>query len=107
MRQITHPRGRAGAHLCVMKHTIAPTPQGLHITASVAAGKREALLDELGKCAAGTCSCPSTQYAKLQAIEVSPQAEGVTVELTAKAGETIDAQDIARCLDHTARQVGA
>lgn len=90
-----------------MKHVIETTPSGLHITATVGADRQAALLEAFGQCAAGTCSCPSTQYGKLQAIEVQAGEGSVSVELTAREGERLDPEDIARCLDHTARQVGA
>lgn len=90
-----------------MKHVIETTPSGLHITATVGADRQAALLEAFGQCAAGTCSCPSTQYGKLQAIGVQAGEGSVSVELTAREGEQLDPEDIARCLDHTARQVGA
>lgn len=90
-----------------MKHTIEHTAAGLRITARVDDAQQAPLLAELNKCAAGTCSCPSPQYAKLQGMAVQAEAGQVTVDLTVKPGEVIDSADIARCLDHTARQVGA
>jgi hypothetical protein len=90
-----------------MKYTVEKTDAGLRITAAVATDKQAALLDEFNKCASGTCSCPTPQYGKLQAIDVQAQPAVVSVELTAKAGETIDTEDIERCLEHTAKQVGA
>ena len=90
-----------------MKHMIEQTAEGLSITAAAPPEKQKALLDELAKCAAGTCSCPTPQYEKLQSIEISAQGSGVTVKLTVKPCEAIDTDDIERCLDHTARQIGA
>lgn len=90
-----------------MKHTVERTDSGLRITAAVATDRQAALLEEMNKCAAGTCSCPTPQYGKVQAIEVQAQPGMVSVELTARTGEVIDAGDIERCLEHTARQVGA
>ncbi len=90
-----------------MKHTIEQTAEGLRITAAAPPEKQRALLDELAKCAAGTCSCPTPQYEKLQSIDIGAQDAGVTVNLKVKPGEAIDTEDIERCLDHTARQIGA
>lgn len=90
-----------------MKHIIEKTGTGLRITASVDVDRQAALLEAFGQCASGTCSCPTPQYGKLQAIDVKAQPGAVSIELTAKAGEVIDTDDIERCLDHTARQVGA
>ena len=90
-----------------MKHTVEKTEAGLRITAVVDTDKQAALLEEFNKCASGTCSCPTPQYRKLQAIDVQAQPGVVSVELTAKAGEVIDIEDIEHCLDHTAKEVGA
>ena len=89
-----------------MKYRIDERADGLRIEADVSPEQQKHLLDEFSKCAAGTCSCPSTQYEKLEAIDVKPASEGVTVELTAKTGEVIDRQGIEKCLDHTARVIG-
>ena len=90
-----------------MKSTIEHTNEGLRIQAAVQPDKQGALLEELGKCAGGNCSCPSAQYEKLSAIDLKTTAEGVTVDLKVKPGEQVDVADIQNCLDHTAKQVGA
>lgn len=90
-----------------MKRTIEPTRDGVCISVSACPDKQQALLDELAKCVSGTCSCPSPQYAKLQAMELSAQPTGVTIRLAVKPGEHIDVADIEKCLDHTAKQIGA
>lgn len=89
-----------------MKHTVEKTNEGLRISATAGPEKQKALLEEFAKCAAGTCSCPTPQYEKVQSIDVSAQDSGVTVNLKVKPGESIDVADIERCLDHTAQQIG-
>ncbi len=89
-----------------MKHTIEQTSDGLRISADAPLDKQRRLLDELAKCSAGTCSCPTPQYEKLSAIDVRAQPHGVTVNLKVKPGEQIDSADIEKCLEHTARQAG-
>jgi len=59
-----------------MKHTIEQTDQGLRILATVDQDKQKALLVEFGKCAAGTCACPSPQYQKLESMQASSQKRG-------------------------------
>jgi hypothetical protein len=90
-----------------MKHSIERTDNGLRITASADAAQQQRLLAEFAKCAAGTCSCPTPQYAKMQSIDVRPQPTGVAIDLTVKAGEIVDLADIEACLQHTARVAGA
>jgi len=89
-----------------LRSTLEPTADGLTIRVEAPPEKQAALLDELAKCAAGTCSCPTPQYEKLQSIDVDAQASSVTIALRAKAGEQIDVADIEKCLDHTAKQAG-
>jgi hypothetical protein len=89
-----------------VKHTIEHTAGGLRVSAEAPQDKQQGLLDELAKCAAGTCSCPTPQYEKLSAIDVAANPSGVIVELKVKPGERIDTADIERCLEHTARQAG-
>jgi hypothetical protein len=89
-----------------MKHTIEQTSEGLRISAEAPREKHKGLLDEFAKCAAGTCSCPTPQYEKLSAIDVSTDLKGVTVNLKVKPGEHLDTADIEKCMEHTARLAG-
>ena len=89
-----------------MKYQVSQTVSGLRIDATIPHEQQAKLLEEFSKCASGTCTCPSTQYDKLASIDVSQGDNGVKVELKAKAGESIDVDDIKRCLDHTANQIG-
>lgn len=89
-----------------MKHTVDQTTDGIRITAVASPEKQQALLEEFAKCAAGTCSCQTSQYDKVESIDVTAQEVGVTVTLKTKTGESIDVTDIERCLDHTAQVIG-
>lgn len=86
-----------------MDYKIDEKKDGLHIDASAAPDAQPKLMEEMAKCAAGTCSCPSTQYGKLEKIEVVPGQNGVSIDLRAKPGETIDRADVERCLEHVAK----
>jgi len=88
-----------------MDYSIKQDSGGINIKAKVTESQQQQLLEELQKCAKGQCACPSPQYEKLQSIEISQDATGVSVDLKAKVGQTIDEADIARCLDHTATQL--
>lgn len=88
-----------------MKYQVDQTVDGLRVQANVRPDQQEQLLREFSNCAAGTCSCPSTQYEKLTSIEVEQTSDGVRVDLRARPGETIDVDDIKRCLDHTATKL--
>ncbi|MEO8652771.1 MAG: hypothetical protein ABI409_01470 [Ramlibacter sp.] len=84
-----------------MEYHMEENADGLRIQATVPPEQQKKLLEEFSKCSSGTCSCPSTQYEKLESMQVSQDTAGVTVELRAKSGETLDAKDIWRCLDFT------
>lgn len=88
-----------------MKYAIRTKPQGLEIKVEGLGDKQQEMLESLQACATGKCSCPTNQYAKLEAIEISPSAESVSIELRAKPGETVRQSDIERCLEYTAEQV--
>ncbi len=88
-----------------MKYKISKNANGLHVDASVPAGQQQKLMAELEKCAAGTCTCPSTQFDKLQKIDIEPGETSVAIELKAKPEEVLDQADIQRCLEHTAKEI--
>jgi len=88
-----------------MKYAIRTRPQGLEIKIEGLGDKQQEVLESLQECATGKCSCPTNQYEKLEAIEISPSAESVSIELRAKPGETVRQSDIERCLEYTAEQV--
>lgn len=88
-----------------MDYAIKESKGGLKIDVAAPGEEQQKLLEELAKCAAGTCSCPSTQYEKLEKIDVVPGQAGVSIELQVKAGETLDKADITRCLEHTAKLI--
>jgi len=89
-----------------MKFAIKRKPQGLEIKVEDLGDKQQEVLESLQACAEGKCSCPMYQYEKLDAIHISPAGDSVSIELKAKAGETIRQFDIEKCLQYTAEQVG-
>ena len=79
----------------------------LHITIGDTGGTQAQLTKALQECAEGRCTCPTSQYEKLQAVDISQDANQVRVTLTAKAGEAIDRKAIDKCLEYSAAQVSA
>jgi len=91
-----------------MQHLFEQTPQGLHIEATVAPDRQQAVIVELGKCADGSCHCPSPQYDKVTGVAVCARAGGkLAIDLRVKAGEQLDLGAIEQCLAHTALHAGA
>lgn len=87
-----------------MKYTIRGRPEGLEIKVEQLGGKQQKVLESLQDCAEGKCDCPTSQYEKLDSIRISPLGDSVSIELKAKAGETIKPSDIQECLEYTARR---
>lgn len=88
-----------------MDYKIKNRNDGLHIDASIPPEEQQKLMVEFAKCAAGTCTCPSTQFGKLEKIKVVPGPFGVSIDLKAKSGESIDRADIEKCLEYTAKLI--
>ena len=88
-----------------MEFDIKSTDQGLQVNAKVNPEQAQKLMEEFAKCADGTCSCQTTEYDKLDSMKVSQTESGLTMDLKAKAGKTLDPSCVSECLDHTAAQV--
>jgi hypothetical protein len=88
-----------------MKYAIKGKPQGLEIKIEDLGDKQQKVLESLQACAEGKCSCPTSQYEKLDAIQILPSPDSVSIELKAKAGEKVRQSDIEKCLEYTAEQV--
>jgi hypothetical protein len=78
----------------------------LKITIGGASGKQTELGKALQECVEGRCTCPTSQYEKLQSVDIAHDSNNVYVTLSAKAGEAIDREAIDKCLEYTAQQVG-
>jgi len=89
----------------MMKYAIKHKSQGLEIKVEDLGDNRQQVLESLQACAEGKCSCPTNQYEKLDAIQIRPGSDSVSIELKAKAGETVRQADIEKCLEYTAEQV--
>lgn len=87
-----------------MKYAIRQKSQGLEIKVEDLGDSQQQVLESLQACAEGRCSCPTNQYEKLDAIQIRPSPDSVSIELRAKAGETVRQADIEKCLEYTAEQ---
>ena len=88
-----------------MVHVIKPDLEGLKVEVSEIAGKKEDLLSEFQACREGCCSCPTDEYAKLDALEIEDQAGKISLRLRAKPGREFDAAEIEKCLDHVQKKL--
>jgi hypothetical protein len=62
---------------------------------------KEQLLEAFGECQSGQCSCPTTEYDKLESMEVEPGEDLIRMRLQPKPGTKFDTSQIAACLDYT------
>ncbi len=74
----------------------------LRITIDAAREDQAAVLGALQECAQGRCTCPTSQYEKLDSVDIAAGPESVSVVLTPKAGDAIDRDAIDKCLEYTA-----
>lgn len=88
-----------------MKFDIQPTAEGLKIATKASSEQAQKLMDEFAKCANGTCSCKSSEYEKVESMQVQRTEDGVSLELKVKEGTALDTDCVAVCLDHTAAQI--
>lgn len=77
----------------------------LRITIAGAGEKQARLMEALQECAEGRCTCPTSQYEKLQAVDISRDEDQVGITLTAKTGDAIDRRAIDKCLEYIATQI--
>ncbi|HEX8939469.1 MAG TPA: hypothetical protein VF763_04840 [Candidatus Limnocylindrales bacterium] len=85
-------------------YRITPAEQGLAIEIEGVGARQEQLLTAFGECAAGQCSCPTDEYQKVEAMEVVPADDAISIRLAARPGTSFDTGEIERCLDYTVEQ---
>jgi hypothetical protein len=82
-------------------YEISAADDGVAIEITGVGERRDGLLAAFGECAEGRCSCPTNEYEKLEAMDIQPAADAVAIHLQAKAGTTLNPDEISRCLDYT------
>lgn len=78
---------------------------GVAVEVTALAGRGEELMQAIGACQAGECSCPTDEYQKLASLEVDQSADVIKLSLVAKPGQTLVASEIAACLDYTIKKL--
>ncbi len=84
---------------------VSETSAGLHVAVEQLGPRQEEALKALQECAEGRCTCPTPQYEKLQAVNVTAGQDRIDITLTPKPGESIDRAAIDKCLEYTAGQL--
>ncbi|MDF1561558.1 MAG: hypothetical protein P1V51_00870 [Deltaproteobacteria bacterium] len=85
----------------MVRYELEEKPDHLEVKLEETGEKKEALLEAFQACREGRCGCPTTEYEKLGRLEVEASGDRIALRLEPKEGEHLDADEIARCLDHT------
>src|SRR5215207_8301893 len=86
----------------VMKYRIDKTGEQLHIEiVGVGDNKRDEVLGAFQQCQEGRCACPTTQYEKLQTLDMEAGPDDIKLCLTPKPAEEFEQEQIEKCLDFT------
>jgi hypothetical protein len=87
-------------------YQITPADNGVTIEVTGVGESQRQLLEAFGECQAGQCSCPTTEYEKVEAMQVEATGDAIAVRLQAKPGTEFDRRQIAACLDYTVDKAG-
>lgn len=60
---------------------------------------KDALLETLGGCADGSCACSTAEFEKVQSLQISSDADSITLDIAVKPGQTIGEHCINDCID--------
>ncbi len=88
-----------------MEATIKPTDQGIKIDVTELEGKKEQLLEAFQECSEGRCTCPTDEYKKVEALDITESGDAIQLSITAKPDEQIDTAEIEKCLEYTKKRV--
>ncbi len=95
------PRNPTGCYRGNMKSQITKQGFGLDISVEQVGDSQQALLDAFQECQEGRCSCKTSEYEKLEAIDVQPVDDAILIQLRPRSGETIDESAVQDCLEYT------
>lgn len=84
-----------------MKYRIEETATGLSVEVTEAGDAAERVVDAFRACQVGQCGCPSTEYVKVEAMDMERSRERIHVTMKAKPGERIEKDQVERCLEFT------
>ncbi len=88
-----------------MEADIKKTDSGIEIDVTALEGKQAELLEAFQECSEGRCTCPTEEYKKMAALEVTEGDDLIQLSIVAKDGQVIDPGEIEKCLEHTRKRV--
>ncbi len=88
-----------------MEANIKKTENGIEIDVTQLEGKKDELLEAFQECSEGRCTCPTEEYRKVDAIQVTDGEDEIQLSIKAKDDQQIDTAEIEKCLDYTKKRV--
>ncbi len=88
-----------------MEAKIKTTEKGIEIDVTDLKGKQDQLLEAFQECSEGHCTCPTEEYKKVAAMEVTGGDDEIQLSITAKDDQVIDTAEIEKCLEYTKKRV--
>ena len=88
-----------------MKYEIKEDDTHIKISIDEIDDQRRELLKAFQECQEGRCTCPTTEYEKLDKLEINESENGMTMNLKAKDGMKFDKSNLEKCLEYTKEQV--
>ncbi len=88
-----------------MEAKIKTTEKGIEVDVNDVKGKKDQLLEAFQECSEGHCTCPTEEYKKVEAMEITGGEDNIQLIITAKDEQKIDAAEIEKCLDYTKKRV--
>lgn len=82
-------------------YRITSSGDGISVELTAIGDSQNELLAALGECQSGSCSCPTNEYEKVEAMDLVPSEDGIAIRLHAKPGQEFDTDEIATCLEYT------
>ena len=83
------------------RYKITGQTNGVAIDLTDVNDREQDLLAAFDECRQGNCSCPTDEYEKVATMDVSASGVAINIRLLAKPGSTLDATELAACLEHT------
>ncbi|MBF0263804.1 MAG: hypothetical protein HQL46_00910 [Gammaproteobacteria bacterium] len=84
-----------------MKYSIQKKKSDISINITDIGNKKSELIKQVQACQSGNCSCPSDEYNKVDSIQISDSKSDINIKIIAKDDNSIDENEIEKCLSHT------
>ena len=83
-----------------MNYHVDETNDGINITID-AVEDQQKLLSNFELCQKGQCSCPTTEYTKLESMTIESGRDEIKIELKSKSDQKFQVSEIEKCLEFT------